>query len=134
MKIKKCSFDYDSTLSVKSVQKFVKRLLKEGVEVWIVTSRPSKKFNSPNFNNDLYEVAKSLGIKKEHIHFTHYVDKWFFLKDRGFLFHLDDDTIELELLEEHTNVIPICHYDWGIKYGGKKEWKNKCLKILNLEI
>ena len=130
--MKKVSFDFDSTLSLKNVQKFAKRLLKEGVEVWIVTSRASERPNNPDFNKDLFLVSDSLDIPRQQIHFTEHEDKHIFLKYNNFLFHLDDDVIELELLEENTNVIPICHYDWGIKYGGKKDWKNKCLKILGL--
>ena len=132
--MKKVSFDFDSTLSVKVVQKFVKKLLKENVEIWIVTSRPANSTRFLNFNGDLYLVADTLGIPREQIHFTSYEDKYAFLKDKDFLFHLDDDVIELSMIKDYTDVIPVCHYDWGIKYGGKKEWKNKCLKILNLEI
>jgi len=37
--MRKVSFDFDSTLSRKDVQDFAKKLVSEGYEVWIVTSR-----------------------------------------------------------------------------------------------
>ena len=119
----KCSFDFDSTLSILSVQKVARELVKRGVEVWIVTSRVSERWGLPHWNNDLYAVAKECGIKKEHIYFTEGSDKWIYLNRNGFLFHLDDCTIECELIKENSDVVPICHFDWGMKYGGKENWK-----------
>ena len=128
--MKKVSFDFDSTLDIPKIQKFAKKLVKKGVEVWIVTSRVSARFGNPNWNRDLYKVAEDIGIRTMNIHFTEGDDKWKFLKDKGFAFHLDDDCIELELLEENTDVTPVCHFDWGQRFGGKAEWKNRCLESL----
>jgi hypothetical protein len=137
----KVSFDFDSTLSLPSVQKFAKELLDMGIEVWVVTSRMKKWYGGvvggtmgEIGNDDLFEVTDKIGISRDNIHFTEMADKWEFLKDKGFLFHLDDDCIELELLEENTDVVPICHYDWGIRFGGKAEWKNIALNIINNEL
>ena len=125
----KASFDFDSTLDIPSVQKFAKKLVRKGIEVWIVTSRVSERFGNPNWNFDLFRVAREVGIKEENIHFTEGDDKWKFLKDKGFLFHLDDDCIELELLEENTKVVPISHLNCRSDFGGKS-WKQKCLDII----
>lgn len=132
MKNKKISVDFDSTLSTKRVQEFVKYLIEEGVEVHVVTTRREVVENSPDYNKDLFLVTDNLAIPRRNVFFTYGTDKWWFLRNKGFLFHLDDDVIELEMIEDLTAVIPVCHFDWGLKFGGKKEWKNKCLSILDL--
>ena len=57
----KVSFDFDSTLSRKDVQKFAKELIDKGIDVHIVTSRSSfKQLDEEGYNDDLYEVADNL--------------------------------------------------------------------------
>jgi hypothetical protein len=135
--LRRVSFDFDSTLSLPEIQKFAKELVEEGVEVWVVTSRMKKWIGGvvggstgEIGNNDLFEVTDKIGISRANIHFTEGDDKWKFLKDKGFAFHLDDCTIELELIEENTDVVPVCHFDWGQKFGGKEAWKKRCLESL----
>jgi len=131
---KKVSFDFDSTLDTYCVQLFAKFLVENGVEVHIVTSRVSdKEAPSPHWNKAVWDVCEECGILKENVHFTAYRDKWEFFKDKDFVWHLDDDVIELSMLKDFTTVEPICHFDWGKQYGGRKNWKEKCLKLLKLE-
>jgi hypothetical protein len=126
----KVSFDFDHTLSRKDVQSFAKDLVKEGHEVWIVTSRFSdeaakeKKWHwIEGQNQKLFDVAEECGIKKENIQFTCMESKSIFLKDKGFIFHLDDDDIELmDILETKDGCRPI-HVDHF-------EWKETCKNIL----
>ena len=132
----KVSFDFDSTLSRKDVQAFAKQLVDEGHEVWIVTSRfDDESAMSKNWhwikgqNQRLFDVANECGIKMENIKFTCMESKSIFIKDKGFIFHLDDDDIELmEILESKDQCRPI-HVDHF-------EWKETCINILknNLEI
>jgi hypothetical protein len=100
--MKKVSFDFDSTLSQPKVQLFAKELIEKGIEVWICTSRMSHFTNT-----DLFTVADELNIKREHIIFTNMKDKIEELIDKDFIFHLDDDELELELIDQHSNIIPI---------------------------
>jgi len=105
-------------------------LVKEGHEVWIVTSRFSdeaakeKKWHwIEGQNQKLFDVAEECGIKKENIQFTCMESKSIFLKDKGFIFHLDDDDIELmDILETKDGCRPI-HVDHF-------EWKETCKNIL----
>ena len=77
----KVSFDFDSTLSKPSVQQYAKGLIQRGFEVWIVTSRFGfGKEPNPQWNDDVFEVAREVGIKKEHIFFTCMANKSEFLK------------------------------------------------------
>jgi pyruvate-formate lyase-activating enzyme len=98
----KVSFDFDGTLSRKDIQEFTKFLVKEGHEVWIVTSRFDDKTATERAwwwikdqNESLFKVAKECAINKNNIVFTCSETKIKFLEGRGFDFHLDDDDIEL---------------------------------------
>ena len=78
-------------------------------------------------NQKLFDVAQECGIKKENIQFTCMESKSVFLKDKGFIFHLDDDDIELmDIFEsnkfDQSKCFPI-HVDHF-------EWKETCKNIL----
>jgi hypothetical protein len=132
MKNKKVSFDFDETLSRKDVQNFAKQLVADGYEVWIVTSRFATEpalekgwYWVEKQNEELYEVANSIGIKKENIKFTEHVDKIQYLRGQGFLFHLDDDVDELiVIMESGDSCKPI-----NVNYF---DWENACMEILKL--
>ena len=47
-----------------------------------------------------------------------------FLKDKDFLFHVDDDNVELDFIKSDTNVIPI--YLWH-----NKHWIRDCEKAIS---
>jgi hypothetical protein len=128
--MKKISFDFDSTLSRTDVQEFAKSLISEGFDVWIVTSRfDDNTAEEKNWwwikknNKELYDIAESCGIKKENIIFTQMIDKIEFLKDKGFLFHLDDDELEIEFIKESGDS---CEGIWV----ELKDWKEKCKKMI----
>lgn len=126
----KVSFDFDSTLDRKDVQDFAKQLVNKGHEVWITTSRfDTKSALKKNWwwveesNEKLYDVAESCGISKENITFTSMVNKIESLKGKGFTFHLDDDDIELEFIEESNDpCVGICVEE--------KNWKQNCEKLI----
>lgn len=120
----KMSFDFDSTMSRKDIQKYAKELIEEGHDVWIVTSRCA---TEPSLakgwhwvekqNQELYDVAESVGIPREKIVFTAHVDKIEYLQGKGFLFHIDDDSYELiEIVKsgDPCRVVNADHSDWLI--------------------
>ncbi len=123
----KVSFDFDSTLTVDTVKDLAKTLVEEEHEVWIVTSRHEIQDLSGNKvnNDDLFEIVNEIGIKKECIKFTCGKNKSEFLKDKGFLWHLDDDIIELSFIRTNTNVFPI----W--RWHGN-DWKNQCKDLIRI--
>lgn len=126
----KVSIDFDSTLSKKDVQEFAKQLVSSGYEVWIVTSRfddeTAMEKNWPWIkvqNQTLFDVADECGIKRDNIKFTCMQSKSIFLLGKGFLFHLDDDEIELmEILQSGDKcfAVNVDHF----------EWKETCINIL----
>lgn len=119
----KISIDFDSTLSRRDVQLKVKSWVDLGIDVWIVTSRFStEEGNKKGWwwieknNKELYDVATICGIPEEKIVFTHMCDKIEFLKDKGFLFHLDDDDVELlNILDSSDLCVPVNvnYFEWG---------------------
>lgn len=119
----KVSFDFDSTLSRFDVQKFVSSL--KDVEIHIVTSRynskPENWTGAPIDNSDLFIVARKLNIPISNIHFTNQQLKYKFFKNKDFLFHLDDDYIELIYIQKKTNVKAISVLG---------NWKPKLKKLL----
>lgn len=132
-KIIRCSFDFDGTLELQIVQNYAKELIERGVEVWVVTSRFGddelyKKFyqtttNVDLTNSDLRQITDPLGIPEERIHFTNMRDKWEFIENRGFSWHLDDDWIENEMINART-------YTKGIDIFGNPDWKIHCEKLI----
>ena len=128
--MKKVSFDFDDTLSYESVQKYAEQLIDLGIEIHITTSRfedLSKYLPTvwPNGHGDLFEVAKKLYVPNERIHFTNFVDKWEFLKDTDFIWHLDDNPMELLFINQNTKVKGI--------YSLNGDWIYNCNKLLNIE-
>jgi hypothetical protein len=138
--MKKVSFDFDDTLGHnKEVQDYAEELVSRGVDVHIVTSRYDsvdkyteetlKKFGIKNLekeHNYLFEVADRIGIKRENIHFTNMTLKYgFFKENKDFIFHLDDNDVELRHISSHTKTkgVDVFLYDW----------KEFCEYILNKE-
>lgn len=118
----KVSFDFDGTLSKKIVQEFAKTLVESGYDVWIVTSRIA---TEPALakgwhwierqNQELYDVAESVGIKRDNIVFTEFVDKIEFLKGKNFIFHIDDDVDELMAIlnsKDSCKTVNVEHFEW----------------------
>ena len=124
------SFDFDSTLSRKVIQDYAKELINDKVEVWICTSRPSNEkalelWKSIGYNEDIFKVAKELKIPKDKIIFTNYHNKIDFLRDKGFIWHLDDDVIELSFFKGEKVIAISCYKN--------VTWKDKCKKLLKLK-
>lgn len=129
----KISFDFDKTLSRPDVQEYCKKLIKHGVEVWVVTSRFDDNhvhrwpevfpgadwlhwYEPPNIPNwDLYQVTDNLGIPRHRIRFTCMEDKWRYLHRTTFIWHLDDNYVEFERAEEFGCTVPfidVTQFDW----------------------
>ena len=126
---KKVSFDFDSTLSIDKIEEFAKELVQRGFEVWIVTTRHTTNFDGGlRDNSDLFETALRCGISFGNIHFTNGKDKWGFLKDKEFIFHIDDDWHELKTIKSNVDgTVPISSF-------GNPKWKHRCIKALGMKV
>ena len=96
----KVSFDFDGTLNRDDIKEYARDLIDRGVEVWVCTSRASNpkikhggRILEPN--KDLFEITDNLNIPRERILFTEGELKSETLFKHEFLFHVDDDSIEL---------------------------------------
>lgn len=122
------SFDFDSTLDRPDVQRFAKKLVNLGFEVWVCTSRADdetafKKWHRRDHNEDLWTIVDIVGIPRERVFFSHCKDKHnFFLDNPGFIWHLDDDVIENSLLREFGNIVAIS--------PDEPDWFEKCQSFL----
>ena len=129
----KISFDYDNTLSRDDVQDYAKELIQRGFELWIVTSRydSTSKYSNEMIESwgiknlqfehkELFRVADELWISKDHIVFMNMVPKrGFFKANRDFLFHLDDDAVELITIK-YVDVVDV----------KSPNWIDKCNKLI----
>lgn len=129
----KVSFDFDDTLDMPIMQEYAKELINKGIDVHIVTTRYEDVTNYSEYfaypktykhqHRELFRVASLLTIPEENIHFTNMDWKYTYFKDNSdFIWHLDDNPKECDLLDRHTSIIGICHDD--------STWKMKCEKLL----
>lgn len=114
----KVSFDFDNTLDRPKVQEYAKHLIDSWIDVHIVTSRKTNEVaNNPNWNDDLFNVARQLGIPNNNIHFTNLEKKSDFFKgEYDFFMHLDDNWTELAQITSETNVA-------AVAVSGNKNWR-----------
>lgn len=86
------SFDFDDTLTRGEVSEYAMELMAKGVEVWVVTSRHIGHWY------DVVDLCSKIGIPQHRILFTGGEKKYQAIEELGFIWHLDDDYEELELL------------------------------------
>lgn len=114
----KVSWDFDNTLGHGHVQEFCKELMSKNVEVWITTSRLAHEDNSV-----VWDVCRNINFPVDNVVMTSHQPKWKFMT--GFVWHLDDMQWEIDLINEKTSTV-------GINLWEQKDWKELCLKLLNL--
>jgi hypothetical protein len=119
----KVCFDFDGTLDKKGVQDYAVSLIHRGIDIWICTSRKSPENAPIGWNDDLFLVSDNLGIDRSKIIFTNTDNKWSYIKDKGFIWHLYDFFTDINLINQHTNIKGICVF-------GNSNWKHKCNKLL----
>lgn len=135
----KVSFDFDGTLGAKpSIQKYAKELVSKGYDIHIVTRRYDSmerytedfmvKYEIKDLESEhhyLFDVADIVGIPRENIHFMNMTDKWIYFKQNPeFIWHLDDDWLEINDINRNTKTNAIlCK---------KSSWKNKCQRLIEV--
>jgi hypothetical protein len=133
----KVSFDYDGTIARESIQRYAKELVERGFEVWICTAR----YDSPERYSDDFKVkyhildigreheqlfadARKCNISFDHIKFMNMTYKAeFFAEEKDFLWHLDDDRIEIMEINSRTNTV-------GISCENGSSWRHKCERTI----
>lgn len=124
------TFDFDSTLDREDVQKYANYLIKKGITVWVLTSRYDDlhrhRYPYNPTNTDLYKVTDKLGINRANIRFQCMRLKSEYLHLSNVIWHLDDDSVELNSINKETNTIGISVLE--------SDWIQKCNKLLENEI
>ena len=91
----KVSIDYDDTLSTDRGKELAKRLISEGINLYIVTRRQETDLGP------VLKVADELGISKDKVHATNGKLKWETIKRLGILKHIDNNPDELKAIKEN---------------------------------
>lgn len=135
------SFDFDGTIGHRlDIQNYcLELLLRDNIDVWITTRRYEENIGKLSKNEqpdeywwnsigdknwiEVWELASKLGIKRSNIIFCNMNNKVNFLKDQDFLWHLDDDSLEVEMINESEVTNGICLKDPG--------WKEYCDYLIN---
>jgi hypothetical protein len=99
----KVSFDFDGVLSTDEGIACAMGLIDRGYDVCITTSRYEGLDN--HYNQRLRDAIDLLGLDLDKVVFTNGESKFaFFEKNQDFVFHVDDDYVEVELIREYTDV------------------------------
>ena len=104
----KVSFDYDGTLTTLEGRLKAEQLIKNGYDVYIVTSR-GKGESAP-----VYKMADKLGIKHDCVFFTNGKPKSDTLKRLGIQKHYDNNPEVLKEIEKNAPGIEAEHFDYNV--------------------
>lgn len=119
--------DFDGTLTKKKVQNYVKYLMEQGADVFVLTSRfceLTKNYYPKNpTNEELWKLTAALNIDPSKVIFTRMQEKAQILQLTSAAWHLDDDELELQGIDIY------CHRTKGIDVNSE-DWEEKCDTIL----
>ena len=96
MDMSKISFDFDDTLTKKSIQDLAINLIEDGNDVHIITRRQERD------SKEVYDIADKIGIPHSKVHFTNGKLKWEEVKKLGIDKHYDNNSNEIEKIKENT--------------------------------
>jgi hypothetical protein len=97
------AIDYDHTLTTSVMQQFVKKLIKQKNEVWIVTMRRDNDYNK----KELEPVLNKLYLTEHNVIFCDEKPKWEMLKMINADVYIDNISDEFQVILNHTNTIPL---------------------------
>ena len=92
----KVSFDFDDTLEYPSVQRKARRLIAEGLTVYVITRRQE------DDSTEVYVVTDELGIPRRRVIFTNGAMKWETVQRLDIGRHYDNNEDEIRLIQENT--------------------------------
>lgn len=119
------SFDFDGVLTHTITQDFAKEMHSLGFRIMIITTRPHSALSSYQDNSDLYAVANKIGCNMGDIIFTHDHPKEHYLSNSRAIFHMDDDTQTVSMIESCVGMTR------GLIYMGSSSIKKAKELIIN---
>jgi len=121
------TWDFDGSMAEEYQQEVAKKLIDEGHDVWILTTRRDELhkhlYNASeehleHIHDYLYEVADKLGLRNK-ILFTNFTWKGYYLKDTKVDIHIDDNTVDepgpIKKQAPHVYFFPVKPYGEGVE-------------------
>lgn len=93
---KNISFDFDKTLQREDIQNLARALSRNNT-IWIITRRFIYE------SDDVYEIARNLGIPRTRVIFTNGRWKYEKLKSMNIDYHYDDKQDEVNMINKWTS-------------------------------
>lgn len=99
------AFDWDGTLSTRRLQVFVKRLMREKHEIWIVTARRENNFSK----KEIETIINRMGLTGYNVMYCDDKPKWEYLVMINADLYIDNISDEFETILNHTTTIPLLY-------------------------
>jgi hypothetical protein len=94
----KISFDIDGVLDTPQGMALARRKIANGDRVYIITGR-----NEERMSEEVYEIARELGIPRLRVYFTNGADKWKTIQSLGIELHIDNNEEQVNKIKEQTD-------------------------------
>jgi acid phosphatase class B len=94
----KISFDVDGVLDTPQGMALARKKIAEGDRVYIITGR-----NEESMSEEVYAIARELGIPRLRVYFTNGADKWKTIQSLGIEFHYDNNEEQITKIKENTD-------------------------------
>ena len=94
----KISFDVDGVLDTPQGMALARRKITEGHRVYIITAR-----NEERMAEEVYAIARELGIPRLRVYFTNGEDKWRTIRRLGIELHYDNNEEQYNKIKEQTD-------------------------------
>ena len=94
----KISFDIDGVLDTPQGMALARRKIANGYRVYIITAR-----NEQRMSEEVYAIARELGIPRLRVYFTNGADKWKTIQSLGIELHIDNNEEQVNKIKEQTD-------------------------------
>lgn len=98
-------FDFDKVLSEDIVQRFARKMINGGNDIWVCTARRGNDFNK----QELAKSLKSAGITEHQVIYCNGKAKWEILKGINADIYIDNIEDEFSDIKSRTNCIPLLY-------------------------
>ena len=92
------SFDIDGVLDTPQGMALARRKITEGHRVYIITGR-----NEERMSEEVYAIARELGIPRLRVYFTNGEDKWRTIRRLGIELHYDNNQEQIDKINDETD-------------------------------
>jgi len=92
------SFDVDGVLDTPQGMALARRKIANGDRVYIITAR-----NEERMSEEVYAIARELGIPRLRVYFTNGEDKWRTIRRLGIELHYDNNQEQIDKIKDETD-------------------------------